>query len=89
MRFQRPTFRASAAHPVYRHSPTFDGAGAGAFVYEQQTTNPLYQIQGAGMIPFGSLRVTQPPPVIFTGQRGINGSPQIAGQLFTTPLIRL
>ena len=82
----RPCFRASLAHPVYRHAPTYDGAGAHAFVYEQQTTNPLFDVRGPGIIPYRSLAVTQPPPVIFAGQRGVIGNPQIAGQLFTAPL---
>ena len=87
LRFSRPTHRATGTHPLYRQGPHFDGSGAGIFIYEQQTTNPLYMVQGAGRINRKQLRVTQPPPAFYAGQRGITsiGGTQ-AGMMYSMPL---
>jgi hypothetical protein len=85
--FGKKKFVQPVGIPNYGVAPSYDGSGAGNFVFEQEFTNPVYLARGAGRVA-GALRVTQRPQSWFNyraAEIGIGGT--IAGQMILQPLV--
>jgi hypothetical protein len=73
--------------PDYTVGPSFDVAGANAFVFQREFFDPVLLFRGPGRVPRGTLRVFQQPQVFInarTTERGIGGI--VAGQMILQPL---
>lgn len=68
----------------YRQGRQFN-AGAESEVYIDNRELPLLKATGTGVV-YKGLRVTQPTPLYFQRQVGINGIGTIAGQFILQPL---
>lgn len=87
LRIFRSMFKNPPGIPNYQAGPHYDISGAANFVMQQEYYNPLIAVQGPGMVPRGSLRVTEKPlylgqlSVIQSGLGGIQ-----TGQFMLSPL---
>lgn len=86
----RPKIKQQAPRPSYRLAPQYDLSGAHRFVFEQETSNPLFLLTATRYVPrqFFSPRA-QAPKVLYTYTNTIAdlGGTQ-HGQMFTYPLGR-
>jgi hypothetical protein len=71
--------------PNYFLAPSFDGSGAGKFVFEREFLDPVILVRGAGRVA-GSLHITQPAQVHYTFRNTVAGIPQINGTFVLQPL---
>lgn len=82
----RKVFTQPPGIPNYRVGPNYDGAGAGAFVFEREFQDPLYNVFGPGKVA-GSFMVLPQPQVYYYGYQKLAGlGGQQAGQFALQPL---
>lgn len=79
--------------PSYRRGPSYDGSGAGLFVFEQETTLPALAIVGPSGLSVQALQVArafrplQTPQVYVQKVVPVSGIGGLqAGQIVTMPL---